>query len=77
MNLEIIYRKQFDLFFSYKDTQEYYRTALFAIAYFKHQDLGVAKALANNALHSNPQYILPYQIKTYVGILTKDFLSKK
>ncbi len=69
--------KQFDLFYSYKDAPEYYRTALFAIAYFKHWDLWVAKSLANKALESNPEYILPYQIKTYVWILTRDFTWSK
>lgn len=70
-------RKQFDLFYSYKDAPEYYRTALFAVAYFKHWDLGVAKYLANKALESNSQYILPYQIKTYVWVLTRDFTWSK
>jgi len=70
-------RKQFDLYYSYKDVPEYYRTALFAVAYFKHQDLGIAKELANKALQSNPQYILPYQIKAYSSVLTKDFTGAK
>lgn len=70
-------RKQFDLYYSYKDAPEYYLKALFAVAYFKHGDLGVAKHLANQALEKNSQYILPYQIKTYVWVLTRDFTWSK
>jgi hypothetical protein len=50
----------------------YYLDALFAVAYFKHQDFGVAVSLANRAIAKNPRYILPYQIKAYVGVLTRD-----
>lgn len=66
-------RRQYDTFYSYKDAPDYYLYALFGITYFKHQDFGIAKALADIAIKSNPNYILPYQIKAYVGLLTKQF----
>ncbi len=64
--------RQFDTYYSYKDVPNYYLDALFAVAYFKHQDFGVAVSLANRAIAKNPRYILPYQIKAYVGVLTRD-----
>lgn len=66
-------RKQFDIYYGYKDAPDYYLKTLFGIAYFKRQDFGVAKALADMAIAENPNYILPYQIKAYVGLLTKQY----
>lgn len=64
-------RKQHDTYESYKDVPAYYLDALFAIAYFKIQQFGIANTLADRALKANPEYILPYQIKSYVWVLTK------
>lgn len=64
--------RQFDTYYNYTDSPDYYRTALFAIAYFKRQEFWIAKSLADQAISKNPQYILPYQIKAYVWILTKN-----
>ena len=66
-------REQHDLFYTYKDAPDYYLKALFAIAYFKQQEFGVAKALAEDAIAKNPNYILPYQIKSYVALLSQQY----
>lgn len=66
-------RSQFDTYYNYKDAPEYYLLGLFSITYFKHQDFGVAKQLATLAIQKNPNYILPYQVKAYVGLLTRDY----
>lgn len=64
--------QQYDMYYQYKDVPRYYLDGLFAIAYFKHQDFWVAKSLADRAIISNPRYILPYQIKAYVWVLTRN-----
>ncbi len=65
--------RQFDVFHSYTEAPDYYLKALFAIAYFKNQEFGVAKTLSDYAISKNPNYILPYQIKSYVGLLTHEY----
>ncbi|MFA7284570.1 MAG: hypothetical protein WC004_01970 [Candidatus Absconditabacterales bacterium] len=62
--------RQYDLYYSYTDAPDYYLKGLFAIAYFKNQEFGVAKSLAEYAITQNANYILPYQIKAYIGLLT-------
>lgn len=66
-------REKYDFFVGYKDAPDYYLKALFAIVYFKQQEFGVAKALSDYAISKNPNYILPYQIKSYVFLLTQRY----
>lgn len=59
-------RRQYDNYLSYKDVSENYLTSLFAVTYFKRQEYGVAKRLAEKVIAKDPNYILPYQLKAYV-----------
>jgi TolA-binding protein len=70
-------RRQYDNYLSYKDVSENYLTSLFAVTYFKRQEYGVAKRLAEKVIAKDPNYILPYQLKAYVWLLTKDYASAK
>ena len=70
-------RKQYDNYLSYKDVSDNYLTSLFAVTYFKRQEYGVAKKLSEKVIAKDPKYILPYQIKAYVGLITKEYESAK
>lgn len=70
-------RRQYDNYLGYPDVSENYLTSLFAVSYFKRQEYGVAKKLAEKVIAKDANYILPYQLKAYVGLLTKDYTGSK
>lgn len=54
----------------YKDVPNYYKLGMLTMVYFKNNYFGVAKNISDYLISQNPKYILPYQIKAYIGLTT-------